>query len=57
MAEGKHPDTILVLQDFTQLNTTKGGVYQDLIIVWFTYDPTTKGNLHRHTHHYVTDEC
>lgn len=33
MAEG----TILIVQDFTQLNTTKGGFWQDLIIVWFEY--------------------
>jgi len=35
---GKHPNGIFLLEDFTQLNTAKGGFFQDLIIVWYSWD-------------------
>ncbi len=56
LAEGGYSKgTILVAQDFTQLETTKGGFSQDLIIVWYHYDEIQK-EIIRHTSHYVAGE-
>jgi hypothetical protein len=52
---GYAPGTILVLQDFTQLVTAKGGFSQDLILVWYEYNCKAK-DLERHTCHYVAGE-
>lgn len=56
LEEGKaKKGTILVMQDFTQLVTTKGGFTQDLVIVWYQYDDE-KAGLVQHTHHFVAGE-
>lgn len=56
LEDGKYPaGTVLITQDFTQLVTTKGGFSQDLIVVWYHYDKG-KGDLIRHTRHFVAGE-
>jgi hypothetical protein len=52
IAEGRKPDTILITQDFTQLELDSSFV-QDLIICCYQYDPNSKDGLKRTYRHFV----
>ena len=53
IAQGKAKETVLITQDFTQLEFN-GGFVQDLIIC-YDYDPNVKDRLKRSYMHFVSD--
>ena len=55
LAKGELQDTILVLQDFTQLSK-QSGFNQDLIITIIGYDPSSKDKLRTTFHHFIADD-
>lgn len=55
LAKGELEDTIMVLQDFTQLQP-QSGFNQDLIISILSYDPTSTDKLHKSYHHFIAQD-
>jgi len=54
LAQGNLPGWVLIVTDFTQLNTTAGGFWQDMVLVFYVYDG--EGNLIRKTRHYLAKD-
>jgi hypothetical protein len=57
IANGQYgTDTILIVQDFTQIKTQKGTFYQDLILTLYSYNIDTTSLQHSFKHYILKDK-